>query len=257
MFKKIVVCTNLTSKHILNRGCGKLIFIVKTNDNRLWYLKELIESQERVIYQNVYNFEKDIDKIVLPMEGIDQFGYISQTNIRLDKILENNKVDVIYTGKVNSQLKKYSLFYGVKIISFFENIEYLRKEFLIKIDVIKSFLEEKLNTRFSDLKILILGNDYKSYLLSEKLNCSILDKGSLSNKSVKEFSFDNYDAFICFNYSDLPVLSDRLIIDMNELSEVDLSLLLQCKKIYFINQLLSQYLTKSGAKIMYDSMVNR
>lgn len=234
-----------------------MIFIVKTNDNRLWYLKEYLEQHNICLYQNTYNFEKNIKKIVLPMEGIDQFGFISQTNIRLDKILENNKVEVIYTGKVNNVLKKYCVTFGVKIISFYDDFEYLKSEFLCKIDVVKTFLEEKFKTRISEMKLIVLGNDYKSYLLSEKLNCAIYDKGSVSPKSVKELSLEKYDVFINFNFTDLKLFSEKMIIDMNDMTNIDLNVLLQCKEYYLINQLISQYLTKSGGKILYDSMVNR
>lgn len=243
--------------HILYRGCGELIFIVKTNDNRLCYLKSLLEEKNKILYQNTFNYESGISEIVLPMGGIDQFGYISGTNIRLDKILENNTIDVIYTGKVSDELIKYSKLFDFKISSFYKNEEYLKKEFLLKIEVVKAFLEDKFDKQFRDLKIIIVGNDYMSYLLSEKLNCAIYDRGSISSESVKDISLDIYDAYIVFDYFDINVYHDRLIVDMCDKSKCDLSLGLCCNDIYYIEQLLTQYLTKSGGKLMYDSMVNR
>ena len=47
----------------------------------------------------------------------------------------------------------------------------------------------------------------------------------------------------------------KLIIEMRDIEQMDLSYLLFEKEIYHINQLQKQYLTKSSAKIMYDCMV--
>lgn len=234
-----------------------MIYIVKTNDVRYFYLKQLLETDYPCLYSNAYKNESNIERLVLPIDGIDQFGYIKHTNILLEKIIENNKIKEIYTGKINSVLNRTTQKHGIKLISFFENQTYTKNDFIIKIDVIKTFLEEKFNTRFSELNILVIANDYRGYLVSEKLNCDIYDKGSLSIKSVKEFIQDKYDAIIKISEFDLMLCKNKVIIDMNDIEDVDLSILLNCRKIYFINQLITQYLTKSGGKLMYDCMVNR
>jgi hypothetical protein len=48
---------------------------------------------------------------------------------------------------------------------------------------------------------------------------------------------------------------DQIIIEMCDIDKIDLSYLLKNKNIYYINHLERQYLTKSSAKIMYDSLV--
>ena len=116
---------------------------------------------------------------------------------------------------------------------------------------------DKHRSVFSDIKTLVIGNDYRSYVLSEKLNLDIYDKGSLASKSLKNVLWSNYDVIINFSSFDLEKCDEKIIIEMNEIQDLDLSILLNCKKIYFINQLMWHYLTKSGGKIMYDSMVNR
>lgn len=208
-------------------------------------------------YSNTLPIINNVKTLVLPLEGIDEFGYIKHTNLKIDKLINNNSITDIYTGKINNYLSRIAKINNIKITSFYDDALYCKNEFLIKIDVIKTFLEEKFNTRFSDLKVLVIGNDYKAYLLSEKLNSDIYDKGSISNKSIKDFLWNNYEAIInCSNF-DLSLCKEKLIIEMNEADNIDGYILLNCKKIFFINQLISQYLTKSGGKILYDCMVNR
>ena len=233
-----------------------LIYIVKTSDKRYWYLTEFLKERFLCEYSNTLP-KNNIKIIVLPLDGVDEFGYIKHTNLKIDNLILNNKIEKIYTGSVNNYLSRICKINNITIASFYDDMVYGKNEFLIKIDVIKTFLEEKLNTRFSDIKTLVIGNDYRSYLLSEKLNIDIYDKGSLASKSLKNVLWSNYDVIINFSSIDIATCGEKIIIEMNELYDLDLSILLNCKKIYFINQLMWHYLTKSGGKIMYDSMVNR
>lgn len=230
-----------------------MIFITKTTDYRFYYLKLLLDNQNECMYSNTYNNEIGIDKIILPFDGLDQFGYIKHTNILLEKILEKNKVTEIYTGKINKVLNRIALKNKIAINSFYENKVYLKEEFDIKIDVIKTFLEEKFNTRFNEINVLIIGDCYFSYVLGEKFKCKVYSKGCFINK----MSDEEYDVIINFSDIDLSICSEKLIIEMNGIEDIDLSILLNCRKIFFIDQLISQYLTKSGGKLMYDCMVKR
>ena len=161
-----------------------MIYIVKTNDSRYFYLYDLLKMKFDCEYSNTLPIINNVKTLVLPLEGIDEFGYIKHTNLKIDKLINNNTITDIYTGKINNYLSRIAKINNIKITSFYDDALYCKNEFLIKIDVIKTFLEEKFNTRFSDLKVLVIGNDYKAYLLSEKLNSDIYDKGSISNKSI-------------------------------------------------------------------------
>ena len=233
-----------------------MFYIVKSHDNRYLYLNEFLSSKYTCEYS--YTLPTiSVSKIVLPLEGIDEFGYIKGVNIKLEKILDDNKISEIYTGRINGKLKILSQKYNFTIFSFYEDMNYCKNEFLLKLDVIKLFLQEKLNTSFKDIKVLIVGCDYKAYLASEKLGVDIFDKGSISNRSIKDFLSNNYDVIINFSSDDISFMSDKLVVEMNDFSSIDLTILLSSKNIYFINQLINQYLTKSGGKILYDSMVKR
>lgn len=234
-----------------------LIYIVKTNDNRYYHLQEFLKQKYECCYSNALPVVNNIKTLVLPLSGIDEFGYIKNTNLKLEKFLLGNQVKEIYTGYVNKLLLKIAEIYKIKVISFYDDIIYLKNDFLVKIDVIKTFVEEKFSVRFSDLKALVIGNDYKAYLLSERLNIDIYDKGSVSNKAIKDFLWSNYDVIINCSKNDLSVCDGKVIIEMDDITDIDIYIFANFKNIYFINQLETQFLTKSGGKILYDSMVNR
>ena len=216
-----------------------LIYVVKSNDTRYWHLYCLLKEKDECEYSNTIPLKNNVKVLILPLDGIDEFGYIKHTSMSLEKMLLINKIEVIYTGKVNKYLKRICQQYGIKIYSFYDDANYLNNEQLLKMEVIKYFLEEKFNCRFDELKILIL-----------KDNLLLPLKVKLEN---------NNDVDVIVNYSsvNLDFFKDKIIIEMKDINDIDLTILLNCKKVYLINQLLSQYLTKSGAKILYDSMVNR
>ena len=192
--------------------------------------------KEECEYSNEIPLKNDINVIILPLDGIDQFGYIKHTSISLDKIILTNKIEKIYTGKVNKYLYRLCKLNGIKLYSFYDDVNYLINENNLKKDAIKCFLEEKLSTKFEELKILVINE----------------------NTTIKNSdSFNDVDAVINFSKINLEFLKDKIIIEMNDIDNVDLTILLNCKNVYLINQLLAQYLTKSGGKILYDSMVNR
>ena len=213
-----------------------LIYIVKSNDTRYWHLYSLLKQKEECEYSNTIPLKKYIKIIVLPLDGVDEFGYIKHTSISLEKVISNNKIEMIYTGKINKYLFRLCQLYSIQLYSFYDDINYLRNEQILKTEVVKYFLEEKLNTKFDELKILILT-----------------DSKYINNID----SFKEVDAVINYSNANLDFLKDKIIIEMKDINDIDLMILLNCKNIYLINQLLSQYLTKSGGKILYDSMVNR
>lgn len=224
-----------------------LIYIVKTNDLRYWHLYEFLKKDKECEYSNFMPMKNNINSLVLPMDGIDEFGYIKHTNLNLENIIKLNKIEVIYTGKVNKSLFRICQLNKIQIHSFYADNNFVNNELVFKFEVIKVFLEEKFSSRFEDINVLVLGNNFPLNSISKNL---FMEKELKNNLSF-------YDAIINFSEQDLSFYKDKVIIEMNEISNIDLAIILNCKKIYFINQLLSQYLTKSGGKMIYDSMVKR
>ena len=212
-----------------------LIQIIKTNDLRYYHLYNLVRVEEDCEYCNTYIKNRKITKLVLPLEGIDSFGIIKNTTLNLETIILNNNLEIIYTGKVNDKLLKLVKLYNIKLYSFFDDLSYVLKEKKLRKEVIKAFLEDKLSLNFNEIKIVVLKNDLNLLELGKR----------------------DYDVIVNFSNLNLCEHNDKIIIEMRDIKDIDLSILLNCKNIYLINQLLRQYLTKSGGKILYDSMVKR
>lgn len=230
-----------------------MLYIIKTNDLRYEHLKEFCKEKYKVIYDDNIPINYDIELLMLPLDGIDEFGFIKGTNLNLSVILESNKVKNIWCGKIKKKLLDITKKYNVKLYSFYNDLWYCSHEFNIKVDIIRFFLCEKYQQSFEELKILVVGNDYKAYLVSERLGCDIYDTGSISTKAINNINFDKYDAIIKFNNLDFDF--NKIIIEMQEIEQIDLIYLLKNREVYYINWLQQQYLTKSSAKIMYDCMV--
>ena len=144
--EEIDLCTTIYLSHKINREGDRLIYIVKTSDTRYRYLYDFLKERFECEYSNTVPKNK-IRIIVLPLEGLDEFGYIKNTNLKLENIISNNKIEKIYTGKINNSLLRICKINNISIVSFYDDIVYCKNEFLIKVDVIKTFLEEKLNLR--------------------------------------------------------------------------------------------------------------
>ena len=219
-----------------------MYFIVKTNDLRYKYLSDLLSNN------SIYSFlipNSKITKIILPLEGLDEFGYIKGTNLKLETIFVDNDISLVVTGHINDYLKKLSLKYKFNIYSFYSDNDYLKNDFILKLEIIKLFLEETLNTSFADIKVLIVGESYNSIFASE---CLSKERKRTVN------SIENYDVVINFS-NDTFVIGNKIVIEMKEITDMDLQILLGGKNIFFINSMAKQYLTKSGGKLMYDSLV--
>ena len=76
-----------------------MLYIIKTNDLRYEHLKEYCKEKYNVLYDDKIPINYVMDILILPIEGIDEFGYIKGTNLNLERILEMNKVKKIYCGK--------------------------------------------------------------------------------------------------------------------------------------------------------------
>lgn len=230
-----------------------MLYIIKTNDLRYEHLKEYCKEKYNVLYDDKIPINYVMDILILPIEGIDEFGYIKGTNLNLERILEMNKVKKIYCGKIKQKLKELTKKYNVELISIYDDICYCSKMFNLKIQIIRFFISEKLQTCFDDVKILVIGNDYKAYLISERLCCDIYDYNSISTKAINNLELNKYDCIIKMDNFNLEF--DKIIIEMSDIEKIDLEYMLKNKNIYYINHLERQYLTKSSAKIMYDSLV--
>lgn len=208
---------------------------------------EIIKKEKDVIYGSEYNVNCVVDSLVLPFDGIDEGGYIKGCGLKLEKILNNHPIKIIYSGKSNLLLKSLCAKYKIKLIVFNDDESFETKNYLLKLNVIKSFLIEKGNLSFDEIKVLVIGSDYKACLASSKLMCDIC-KSDLNE-------LEKYDVYLIFCPHKVENFKGKILIDMREIEELNLMDFINCKEIYHIDLLMRQYLTKSSAKLMYDCMV--
>lgn len=227
-----------------------MLYIVKTSDLRYYYLAEMCKKEFDVLYDTSIPINKTIDNLFITLDGIDQFGYIKNTTIILEDILKINKVKIVTTGKTNKILLDLSEKYNFTIKTLYNNLKFNFHEFNIKLNVIKFFLENKLQMSIEDVKILVLGSE-TSYLFDKYFLCDVVYKDS----EFDSISWNRYDVVINFSNYDVSNSYDKIVIEMNDINKIDLEFLLRNKDIYYINHLMRQYLTKSSAKLIYDCMV--
>lgn len=228
-----------------------VIFIIKTNDERMFYLHERFKSENNIYYDNKIPLNLEIDSLIIPIEGICEIGYIKGSNIKIETFLQNNRVSKVFVGRKSKLLENICFKYNTNLISYYDDIEYLNKEFDLKINVIKIFVSEKLLTSIDDLKILVLGNDCKAILASKKLGCDIVEEYYFSNNNL----YNKYDVIVNFSNLDLSFLTGKIIIEMKDFHLINLDIFLKNKKIFHIDFLMKHYLTKSSAKLLYDSVI--
>lgn len=228
-------------------GMINVIFIVKSNDERMFYLYERFKNEKNIYYDDKLPLNLEIDTLLIPIDGICELGYIKGSNLKLENFLQNNHINKVYVGKKSKLLENICNKYQVTLISYYDDIEYSIKEFDLKLNVIKTFISEKLLTSIDDLKILVLGNTYKAIIASKKLGCDILEDYHLVN--------NNYDLVVNFSNLDLSFLIDQIIVEMKEYHMINLDMFLKNKKIFHIDFLMKHYLTKSSAKLLYDSVI--
>ena len=224
-----------------------MLYIVKTNDKRHYHLYEFLKNKINTIYSN--KVIPGVKKLVLPMNGIDQDGYIYGTFLKLEDFYNFDVVEEIYTGYKNKYLEHLCKIHNTKLVYFYSDINFVRKEFDIEEAIIKSFLEEKLSTTFKELNVVVIGSSYTAYLMSLKLKCDLI-----KSKVITTEELSKYDAIIHFDSVGLSNDYKKIMIDMNDGECLDFYFLYNVKELYFMKQLLTQYMTKSSAKIMYDCM---
>ena len=189
-----------------------------------------------------------VNKLILPMNGIDPDGYIYGTLMKLEDFYKYGIVDEIYTGYRNIHLEYFASLYNTKLHYFYQNKAFVNKEIDIHEAIIKSFLEEKLSSTFTDISVLVVGSSNDAYLMSKRLNAELNRSFMKSEDILKYDAIIHYDSnYFCSNYN-------KIVIDMNDGECLDFYFLFNIKELYFMKHLLSQYMTKSSAKLMYDCM---
>lgn len=213
-----------------------MLLIPKTNDQRYFYLKSYFKDDE-VIYDYKDNDYSNITKIILPYNGLDSDGFIKGCSIDFISLLKRNTITLVYGFKKTKLLGELEQKFKFKFVSFYDDCEYLKMEFLLIEDIITFLLTDKFNQNISNINIKVLGNSKKSsqlrkkftYKEDKKIDCIIHVDGLVNH-------VNNFKIWIEF----LPYDIDDFIFKKN---------------VFLVDFLLCHYLTKSGAKLLYDTMM--
>ena len=88
VIKKVDFSTSIAKSHIISKEGDMLIYIVKGADGRYLYLYKLLKLHEECEYSNSYPPINKVNQIILPLDGIDEFGIIKHTILNLEKIIK-------------------------------------------------------------------------------------------------------------------------------------------------------------------------
>ena len=209
-----------------------LLGICKGLDQRFYHLLKLLPSAIAI-----NNGSLDLDEIVIP--GCSNDGYLLGSSIYFEGLLAINYIKVVYTLIDSPVLKKLKNCYHFKVILLNDD-EYNEKLLLHKFNILKylAILKKiKLNN------LCVYGNED----LASKLKMPAIT--SVSNQKV----IINCDPEIYTKEK----LFNKTIFDFEATRPGFLYLELKEANITFIaiNQYLGQIMTKSGAKLIYDSLV--
>lgn len=209
-----------------------MLFIPDCQDERLFFLKGLFKNKCTKLERATI--------LVMPKLGVNSLGMIKGTKINVAKILNSN-IKTLFYFELNEKIKDLFRKNGIDLISFYDDPFYCEKERNLKYEIIVLLATEYFKKRIDEIKIEIIGNNQDALWFKKKI------------KSLKETKWDMY-----LHFNGLPkqsVPKECLYIEMN--NELQLEMPLLQKNFYWINFLLGQYLTKSGAQDMYDSMVRK
>ena len=113
---------------------------------------------------------KNIDILILPFSGIDNFGYIKDTNFDLEEILKNSNIKTIFTGIKNDKLEDISQNYKIELITLMDNLEFVSKNAFLTAEGLIRIISNDLDDSLRNKKILLLGYGNVGICISKILN---------------------------------------------------------------------------------------
>lgn len=137
-----------------------MIVIIKSADTRYMHLFRLLKQKHEVIFTDRLSEIQNCTVLILPMLGLDSFGFIKHTTLDLGKIIDQNpNLKKIYTGKLNPLLQKICKEKKISCQSFLEHEPIFRSELKLKIEALLNIIQENAKKSLSDLQFLVIGDE--------------------------------------------------------------------------------------------------
>ncbi len=200
-----------------------LIGIIK-GDVRYTYLSQLLENS---ILSNELKDFYDIDRLVLPFKGINNEMLIYGTNINILDILQNNRINVIYTGNANVKLKKLCDKNGITLYEMLNDLHFTQENAFLTAKGILYLLHRDFKD-ISDENILILGYGNIAFYLAKLLKAFNTDFKIYPNNEIekKYITLEGYKLL-----PDLTKLNNIIINTIPSNLDIDYKNLKNCRVI--------------------------
>jgi hypothetical protein len=209
-----------------------LLGIYKGLDKRFWQLLKLLPGA--VV---IKNGSLGLGEIVIP--GCSNDGYLLGSSIFFEEILAINQIKVVYTLLDSPILKRLSDCYHFIIILLSDD-KYNEKLLLHKFNIVK-YLATLKKVKLNNL--CVYGNKDLASKLKIPAITSISNQKVIINCDPNIFTKEKLFSKIIFDF----VARQPGFLYL-ELKEADITFIA-------VNQYLGQIMTKSGAKLIYDSLV--
>lgn len=143
-----------------------MIGIINNEDMRMTYLANFLDGK---LGEKISDFF-ECDEIVLPVQGIDNFGYCYHTSILLRELIQNcPKLKRIYSGKIEEQLKTIKEQGRIEVVNYLSDPEVIYLNSKLTIEGFLKYLLNDLEQSLSSYKIIILGYGNLGKLLAKSL----------------------------------------------------------------------------------------
>lgn len=148
----------------------------------------LAKMTDAIISSELYDFI-DIDVLLLPFNGIDEYYNIKQSSINLLDILANNAIKSIIVGNANNKLKELCKTKNIVLWELLKDDEFIMDNAKLTAMGIVDYLSRS-DLAIKDIKIILLGygniSHFLAYLLKAyEVDFSIYPSDDLEKKFVK------------------------------------------------------------------------
>ncbi len=230
--------------------------IIKSNDETYFYLYKILNKNKYVYTDNI----NDISINNLIINKIDSQGYINESLLNLEDVINNNNINKIYIEKENNYFLRLKNKYKFKSFILEENKIYIEEINKLKSIILLKYILDENKQSVYNLKILILGDNSLANSIINLLNNLNTSNDQYNKDLTNIINLEKYDIII--NTSNLTINPELLfnvkktliIYDLTIKSRLDTNVIFNnFIKYRYINNV-SLYLPIAKANIIYELM---
>lgn len=171
-----------------------LINIIKSEDDRIDYVYDYLKLFFPVSYVYDYNDLK-MGVLVLPTLGVDSNGLINGTDLFIDKFIELNKINTIFSGVSNEYLKTICENNDIKLYTLLSYDDILEANSYLTAEGLLGIIISKTPFMIKNSNILLLGYGNCGKKIKEVFdllgaNVKVYSKNYLNSVSLNNLDYD-------------------------------------------------------------------